>query len=126
MNSGKPSVLQLGTSWTGLNEAAVERFKAAFNVIQLPKEELERNSFIASLKSGKWGNFDAIIRPIVASGAETEPWNDEIVSALPKSLKVYASVGAGYEWMDIPLLTQRGELVLLSIEKSCSSSTNTR
>ena len=118
MVTRKIKVLQLGTSWTGLNNAAVERFKATFDVIPLSQEEMERRNFIKSLKSGAWGDFDAIIRPIVASGAETEPWDDDIVSALPKSLKIYASVGAGYDWMDIPLLTQRGKLTLLTTDGS--------
>ncbi|EXJ63885.1 hypothetical protein A1O7_00220 [Cladophialophora yegresii CBS 114405] len=39
-----------------------------------------------------------------------EPWDDDIVSLLPNSLKVYASMGAGHDWMDIPLLTERGIL----------------
>ncbi|OCT53272.1 hypothetical protein CLCR_10951 [Cladophialophora carrionii] len=39
-----------------------------------------------------------------------EPWDNDIVSLLPDSHNIYTSVGAGYDWMDILLLTERGIL----------------
>ena len=105
----KVRVLQLGTNWTGHNNEAVENFLSAFDVVPVPDEDLQRRTFIENLRSRKWGDFHAIIRPVVYQGAATEPWDDEIVSLLPDTLQIYASVGAGYDWMDIPLLTKRGE-----------------
>ncbi|ETI27783.1 hypothetical protein G647_00232 [Cladophialophora carrionii CBS 160.54] len=39
-----------------------------------------------------------------------EPWDNDIVSLLPISHNICASVVAGYDWMNIPLLTERGIL----------------
>ncbi|KAJ9607115.1 hypothetical protein H2200_008187 [Cladophialophora chaetospira] len=108
--ASKPKVLQLGTTWTGHNDELVQKFSSAFDVVPVEKQDLERAIFIEHLRCRKWGDFDAIIRPVVYSGQETEPWDDDIVSLLPQSLKIYASVGAGYDWMDIPLLTAKGIL----------------
>lgn len=113
--SSKVRVLQLGTDWTGLNDDLIKSFKSDFEVIPVSSADLQRKTFINNLQSGKWGNFRAIIRPVVYQGAETEPWNDDIISILPKSLQVYASVGAGYDWMDIPLMTKRGSSCLFGV-----------
>jgi len=122
--SPKPRVLQLGTNWTGHNKDLIEKFKSSFEVIPVSTSDLQRDTFIANLKSGKWGDFNAIIRPVVYEGAATEPWNEDIVSILPKSLQIYASVGAGYDWMDIPLLTERGQSTLSITVPPVPSATN--
>ena len=35
-------------------------------------------------------------------------WNGEIIELLPETVKVYASAGAGYDWVDTHALAQHG------------------
>lgn len=37
-------------------------------------------------------------------------WDEELVSHLPLSCKIFAAAGAGYDWADIPALSARGIL----------------
>ena len=39
-----------------------------------------------------------------------ELWDRELIDLLPESLKVIASAGAGYDWVDTKALAERGEL----------------
>lgn len=40
-------------------------------------------------------------------------WDQELISLLPQSVKVFASAGAGFDWADTKLLGERGELTQL-------------
>lgn len=40
-------------------------------------------------------------------------WDRELIELLPKAVKVYASAGAGYDWVDTLTLAEFGELVKL-------------
>ena len=35
-------------------------------------------------------------------------WDAEMIPLLPKSLKVFASAGAGFDWADVDLLANAG------------------
>ena len=35
-------------------------------------------------------------------------WDKEIIELLPETVKVYASAGAGYDWVDTQALADRG------------------
>lgn len=37
-------------------------------------------------------------------------WDRELVELLPESVKVYASAGAGFDWIDTACLADYGEL----------------
>jgi hypothetical protein len=36
------------------------------------------------------------------------PWDRELIDLLPKSMKVMASAGAGYDWVDVEALAEKG------------------
>lgn len=36
------------------------------------------------------------------------PWNKELIDLLPSSCKIYASAGAGFDWVDTEALAKRG------------------
>ncbi|KAK9249270.1 hypothetical protein V1506DRAFT_450648 [Lipomyces tetrasporus] len=63
---------------------------------------------MAALKQKKWGDFHAIFRPYWNTGGEMGLWNEELISLLPKTVKVFASAGAGYNWADIGVLAKYG------------------
>ena len=90
------------------NPETVKEFYNTFEVIATTKEERERFAFLEGLRTRKWGDFDAILRCFWYEGDEMEPFNTELVSLLPDSLKIHSSCGAGYDWMDIPAYTKRG------------------
>ena len=35
-------------------------------------------------------------------------WDQELISLLPKSCKIFASAGAGFDWVDVDILAARG------------------
>ncbi len=38
-------------------------------------------------------------------------WDRELIEQLPKSVKVYASAGAGFDWVDTDILAEFGKCV---------------
>lgn len=36
-------------------------------------------------------------------------WDRELIELLPKTVKVYASAGAGFDWVDTEILAECGE-----------------
>lgn len=36
-------------------------------------------------------------------------WDRELIELLPDEVKVYASAGAGYDWVDVSCLAEHGE-----------------
>lgn len=42
-------------------------------------------------------------------------WDRELIEQLPKSVKVSASAGAGFDWVDTDILAKSGEFSLLFI-----------
>ena len=52
-------------------------------------------------------------------------WDRELIELLPREVKVYASAGAGYDWVDTDVLAEHGRFMLLacclSSGRFCSS-----
>ncbi|KAH7144898.1 hypothetical protein DER46DRAFT_639760 [Fusarium sp. MPI-SDFR-AT-0072] len=107
MTSSKPRVLHIGDP-IKYNPETYLRFSIQCEVIRPPTEERQRPEFIKALKEKRWGDFDAIFRPFWGTGGEMGKWDQELISLLPQSVKVFASAGAGFDWADTKLLGERG------------------
>ncbi|PMD37266.1 D-isomer-specific 2-hydroxyacid dehydrogenase-like protein [Hyaloscypha variabilis F] len=106
-NGSKPIVLHIGdpVKW---NTAFYDIFSKDFTVVRPSLEERQRDAFMKGLKEGKWGNFSAIFRPFWNTGGEMGRWDKEMVPLIPKSCKIFASAGAGFDWADVDILAERG------------------
>ncbi|KAH7202284.1 hypothetical protein DER44DRAFT_842268 [Fusarium oxysporum] len=107
MTSSKPRVLHIGDP-VKYNPETYLRFSIQCEVIRPPTEERQRPEFTKALKEKRWGDFDAIFRPFWGTGGEMGKWDQELISLLPQSVKVFASAGAGFDWADTKLLGERG------------------
>ena len=87
-----------------------ERLLSQFDIIHPGPEDLDRPAFIRNLKQRTWGDFNAIMRPFWNTGGEMGKWDRELIDLLPRSVKVYASAGAGYDWVDVRCLAECGKL----------------
>ena len=94
------------------NPDTVKKFYEQFDVITTTAEERDRPIFLESLRTKRWGDFDAILRCFWYEGAEMGNFDEELVPLLPSSLKIHSSCGAGFDWMNIPMYTERGESIL--------------
>jgi hypothetical protein len=56
----------------------------------------------------RYGDFVAIMKPMVEYGAEFEKLDKELIALLPKSLKLIAAGGAGFDWADHEELGRNG------------------
>ncbi|KAJ9606609.1 hypothetical protein H2200_008617 [Cladophialophora chaetospira] len=101
----KPILLQLGEQIIH-NPKIYERLNESFIIIQPRVEERERASFMQALQKKHWGDFQGMFRPSMDSGGEMGLWDDELVSLLPESMKIFASAGAGFEWVDTERLAK--------------------
>ncbi|RBR09641.1 uncharacterized protein FIESC28_09753 [Fusarium coffeatum] len=101
----KPIVLQLGDDikW---NHDLYKTFTSSFEIKR--SHSMSRPEFIQALKSKSFGDFFAIYRPFWNTGGEMGNWDEELVSLLPASCKIYASAGAGFDWVDTAALAKRG------------------
>lgn len=106
-SSSKPIVLHIGDP-VKYNLDIYKCFSADFTVIRPSLEERQRDEFIKALKERRWGDFSAIFRPFWGSGGEMGRWDKELVPLLPKSVKVFASAGAGFDWADVDILADHG------------------
>lgn len=104
---GKPIVLQLGDDirW---NHELYAKFKDQFEIRR--SYSMSRPEFIRALKEKKFGDFTAMYRPFWNTGGEMGNWDEELISLLPDSCKVYASAGAGFDWVDTACLAKKGKL----------------
>lgn len=102
----KPIVLQLGDDirW---NHDLYNKFQGQFEIKR--SYSMQRPEFIRALKEKKFGDFFAIYRPFWNTGGEMGNWDEELISLLPASCKVYASAGAGFDWVDTATLAKKGE-----------------
>ncbi|KAK3326067.1 hypothetical protein B0H66DRAFT_146174 [Apodospora peruviana] len=103
----RPIVLHIGDP-IKYNPSTYSEFSAQFDVIRPETAERERSAFITALREKRFGDFNAIFRPFWGTGGEMGRWDAELVSLLPKSVKVFASAGAGFDWADTKLLGERG------------------
>ena len=102
----KPVVLQCGDDikW---NHDLYKQFTDVFAIKR--SHSMSRPEFKQALQSNKFGDFSAIYRPFWNTGGEMGRWDDELISLLPKSCKIYASAGAGFDWVDTERLAQSGK-----------------
>ncbi|CAP86372.1 Pc20g10430 [Penicillium rubens Wisconsin 54-1255] len=100
----KPIVLQLGDNirW---NHDLHSKFQDVFEIRR--SYSMSRPEFIRALKERQFGDFFAIYRPFWNTGGEMGNWDEELVSLLPDSCKVYASAGAGFDWVDTAALAKK-------------------
>ncbi|KAH6692528.1 D-isomer specific 2-hydroxyacid dehydrogenase [Plectosphaerella plurivora] len=103
----KPIVLHIGDP-VKYNPDTYTLFSTAFDVVRPSAEERQRDEFKRALADGRWGNFEAIFRPFWGTGGEMGQWDQELIALLPKSVRVFASAGAGFDWADVKLLGERG------------------
>lgn len=66
-----------------------------------------RDDFLSKCKSGEFDNVFALYRSNDSNGI-TGDFNEELVEALPKSLKFICHNGAGYNNIDVAACTKRG------------------
>ncbi|KAI1083107.1 hypothetical protein F5B20DRAFT_577490 [Whalleya microplaca] len=101
----KPVVLHIGEPIKYNHDFYESEFCRRFKVIR--SEESDRASFIQALKERKYGEFSAIYRPHFQTGGEMGQWDDELISLLPPSVRIFASAGAGFNWADVDALGRR-------------------
>lgn len=114
----KPLVLHCGDAikW---NHDLYAEFSKQFNIKHIGS--VSREDFITALKNKTYGDFDAIYRPFWNTGGEMSPWNEELVSLLPSSCKIYTSAGAGFDWVDTKALAKRG-IIYCNAASACTES----
>ena len=108
INSSKPIILHLGDPILH-HRSLYQNLHSDFDIRHPDPSELHRANFIQHLRDERWGNFSAIMRPFWNTGGEMGRWDRELIDLLPKNMKVMASAGAGYEWVDTQTLGKRGQ-----------------
>ena len=104
----RPRVLHIGDAIKH-NPDVYERLASNFEFVRPSAEERQRNQFIQALKEKRWGDFHAIFRPFWNTGGEMGQWDEDLISLLPSSVKVFASAGAGYNWANVDTLAEHGK-----------------
>lgn len=114
----KPVVLQLGDDirW---NHDLYKEFQGQFDIKR--SHSMPRAEFVQALKTKAFGDFFAIYRPFWNTGGEMGNWDEELISLLPESCKIYASAGAGFDWVDTETLAKRG-IVYCNAAAACTES----
>ncbi|KAF2095430.1 hypothetical protein NA57DRAFT_44530 [Rhizodiscina lignyota] len=82
---------------------------------------MNRADFIKALKDKTFGDFVAIYRPFWPTGGEMGRWDSELIDILPKSCKIYASSAAGFDWVDVKRLAERG-VIYCNAAAACTES----
>lgn len=102
---GKPIVLHLGDDirW---NHGMYDKFQSKFTIKR--SYSMSRKDFAQALRDGSFGDFFAIYRPFWNTGGEMGNWDEELISLLPDSCKIFASAGAGFDWVDTACMAKRG------------------
>ncbi|KAI1874548.1 hypothetical protein JX265_004756 [Neoarthrinium moseri] len=101
----KPIILHIGEPIKYNQDYYDNEFCKRFRVVR--NECLDRASFIQALKEKKFGDFSAIYRPHFQTGGEMGDWNEELITLLPSSVRIFASAGAGFNWADVDALGRR-------------------
>jgi lactate dehydrogenase-like 2-hydroxyacid dehydrogenase len=102
-----PTILHLGDPIL-YNHELHDGLAKQFDIIRPSYDERLRPAFIQALKCRRWGEFAAIMRPFWSSGGEMGEWDEELISLLPSSVKVFASAGAGFDWVNVEELAKHG------------------
>ncbi|KAF2622360.1 hypothetical protein BU25DRAFT_415302 [Macroventuria anomochaeta] len=114
----KPTILHLGDDirW---NHDLYAELSQKFNIIRTystGREDCKR-----ALQDRTWGDFVGMYRPFWNTGGEMGNWDAELIPLLPKSCKVFASAGAGFDWVDTKALAERG-IVYCNSASACTES----
>ncbi|KAK6382942.1 hypothetical protein LTS17_003612 [Exophiala oligosperma] len=102
----KPIILHLGDAIKYNHDFYSTQFVTRYSVVR--NDTGTREEFIAALRQNRFGQFSAIFRPHFQTGGEMGPWDDELISLLPPSVRIFASAGAGYNWADTDALARKG------------------
>ncbi|KAI0114412.1 D-isomer specific 2-hydroxyacid dehydrogenase [Nemania sp. FL0031] len=115
---GKPIVLHLGDDirW---NHDAYTRFQSKFDVRR--SYSMNRDDFKTALQSKEFGDFVAIYRPFWNTGGEMGNWDEELISLLPDSCRIFASAGAGFDWVDTKAMAKKG-VIYCNAAAACTES----
>lgn len=103
----RPVVLHIGDP-IKYNHELYAQFSSQFNVVRPSVEERQRPVFLQALREQKWGSFAAILRPFWNTGGEMGQWDRELIEALPETVQVFASAGAGFDWADVDVFAEHG------------------
>ncbi|KAL3433854.1 hypothetical protein BDV09DRAFT_205073 [Aspergillus tetrazonus] len=105
----KPVILHLGDP-IKYNPALYSTFNSHFTIVRPSLSELRRDEFKTALRENRFGSFHALFRPFWNTGGEMGRWDKELIDLLPKSVKIFASAGAGFDWVDTQYLAEKGIL----------------
>ncbi|KAJ8109385.1 hypothetical protein OPT61_g7496 [Boeremia exigua] len=116
--SSKPTILHLGDDirW---NHDLYTKLSTRFNVIRT--HSTGREDFKRALQDRTWGDFVGMYRPFWNTGGEMGSWDSELIPLLPKSCRIFASAGAGFDWVDTKLLASHG-IVYCNSASACTES----
>lgn len=104
MPSAKPQILISGALVWAVAE--VDQLKAdGYDVLVL--DSPDRATFIKELTTGKYRNISAIYRHN-SSASEVGFYDEELINAMPSSLRYLCHNGAGYDQIDIAACTAKG------------------
>jgi lactate dehydrogenase-like 2-hydroxyacid dehydrogenase len=131
----KPTILHLGDDirW---NKDLYAELAQKFNIIRT--HSIGREAFKTALKNKTWGDFVAMYRPFWNTGGEMGNWDEELMylplflhsssspltsqsPLLPASCTLFASAGAGFDWVDTRLLGAHG-IAYCNAASSCTES----
>ncbi|KAI0020010.1 D-isomer specific 2-hydroxyacid dehydrogenase [Xylariomycetidae sp. FL0641] len=115
---GKPIVLQLGDDIRWNHEQYAE-FQRKFDIRR--SYSMPRDEFKAALRSKKFGDFFAIYRPFWNTGGEMGNWDAELIALLPDSCRIFASAGAGFDWVDTATMAKKG-VIYCNAAAACTES----
>ncbi|KAI4092245.1 MAG: hypothetical protein LQ344_003603 [Seirophora lacunosa] len=105
----RPRILFLGDG-IQYSPDIYKRLQSHFDFVHPTKDDRHRPAFLHHLREGTWGDFQAIMRPSWHSGGEMGKWDEELIGLLPHGVRVSASAGAGYDWVDVGCLADHGIL----------------
>ncbi|KAJ8128440.1 hypothetical protein O1611_g5193 [Lasiodiplodia mahajangana] len=82
---------------------------------------MARDDFKAALQSKAFGDFVAMYRPFWNTGGEMGNWDEELISLLPDSCRIFASAGAGFDWVDTRAMAKKG-VIYCNAAAACTES----
>ncbi|RAR09277.1 D-mandelate dehydrogenase [Stemphylium lycopersici] len=106
-SASNPTILHLGDDIRWNHELYAE-LQDKFNIVRT--YSMKREEFMQALREKRWGDFVGMYRPFWNTGGEMGNWNEEIISLLPPSCKIYTSAGAGFDWVDTRRLAEHGTI----------------
>jgi lactate dehydrogenase-like 2-hydroxyacid dehydrogenase len=118
----KPIILFLGDPKDTIRWRTSQFKTFSSNFTIKVNEDTTRSSFTKALQEKKYpkfyvvnyryGDFIAIMKPMVEYGAEFGRLDKPLIDLLPSSLKVIAAGGAGFDWVEVEELGKRGTCLL--------------